>query len=150
MNDRFTPHQAEMGFQNHMGTDMALAQMNKAARNGQNWMVVLDLKSAYDRVSRELLVRSCEEVLPDWTKSMVSHFIQELKVRVSWYKTRVTAKVNRRVPLGGPESPVLFNIYIDTLAAYIYFELSRAYMVSRSGSMRTTLSYRQNPCGNCW
>ena len=50
MNDSFTPHQEQMGFQNHMGTGMALAQMNKAARNGQNWMAVLDLMSAYDRV----------------------------------------------------------------------------------------------------
>ena len=87
MNDSFTPHQAQMGFENHMGTVMALAQMNKAARNGRNWMAVLDLKFANDRFSLELLVKRCEEVLPDWTTGIVSHFIQELGVHTSGDKT---------------------------------------------------------------
>ena len=93
MNHSFTPHQAQMGFQNHMGTDMALAHMNRAARNGQNWTAVLKLKSAYDRVSRDMLMKRCEEVLPDWITSMVSHFIQELEGHTSGDETRVKAKV---------------------------------------------------------
>ena len=116
MNDSSTPHQAHMGFQNHMGTEMA---MNRAARSGQNWMAVLDLKSAYDRVSRELLMKRYDEVLPDWITSVVSHFNQELEVHTSGDETRMTAKVNRGVSHGRPESSVLFNIYIETLAARI-------------------------------
>ena len=43
-------------------------------------------------------MKGCEEVLPDWIKSKVSNFIQELEVHTSREETRVTAKVNRGVP----------------------------------------------------
>ena len=98
---------------------MALARINRAARDGRNWIAVLNRKSAYDRVSCDLLLKRCEEVLPDWITSMVSHFFQELEVHTSGDVARQTAKVNRGVPERGPASPILFNIYIDTLAARV-------------------------------
>ena len=57
MNESFTPHRAQMGFQKHMGTEMALAQMHRASNQRQNWITILDLNSAYDRVCRATLMK---------------------------------------------------------------------------------------------
>ena len=46
-----------MGFQKHMGTEMALAQMHRASNQRQNWITILDLNSAYDRVCRATLMK---------------------------------------------------------------------------------------------
>ena len=102
-----------------MGTEMAVAQMHRASNQRQNWIAILDLKSAYDRVCRATLMKRCEEVLPEGLANMVSHIIQELEVHAVGGETGTTAKINRRVTQGGPASPTQFNIYIDTLASEI-------------------------------
>ena len=95
---------------------MALAQMHRALNKRQNWIAILDLKSAYDRVCRATLMKQCEEVRPEGLAYMVSHIIQELGVHTVGDETGTTAKINPGVTQGGPASPTLFNIYIDTLA----------------------------------
>ena len=119
MNESFTPHRAQIGFQKHMGTEMSLAQMHRASIQWQNWIAILDLKSAYDRVCRTTLMTRCDEALPEVLANMVSHIIQELVVHRVGDETGTTAKINRGVTQGGPASPTLFNIYIDTLASQL-------------------------------
>ena len=65
MNESFSPHRAQMGCQKHMGTEMALAQMHRASNQRQNWIAILDLKSAYDRVCRATLMKRCDEALAE-------------------------------------------------------------------------------------
>ena len=38
MNESFTPRRAQMAFQKHMGTEMALAQMHRVSNQRQNWI----------------------------------------------------------------------------------------------------------------
>ena len=112
MNESFTPHRAQMGFQKHMETEMALAQMRRASNQRQNWIAILDLKSAYDRVCRATLMKRCDEALPEVLANMVSHIIQELGLHTVGDETGTTAKIDRGVTQGGPASPTLFNRYI--------------------------------------
>ena len=58
-----TRHHMQLGFQRTIGTDIALAQLQSAVSSGQKFMAVLDLKSAYDRVNREVLFRRCAQIL---------------------------------------------------------------------------------------
>ena len=85
-------------------------------RGGQNWTAVLDLKSAYDTVRRDLLLERCAKVLPDHITAMISHTLQTLTVTTLGDDTKTEAKIDRGVTQGGPASPTLFNIFIDTLA----------------------------------
>ena len=94
MNKSFTPHRAQMGFQKHMGTEMALAQMHRASNQRQNWIAILDLKSAYVRVCRATLMKRCDETLTEMLANMVSHIIQELEVHTVGDETGTTAKIN--------------------------------------------------------
>ena len=116
MNESFTPHRSQMGFQKHMGTEMTLAQMHRASNQRQNWIAILDLKSAYDRVCRATLMKRYDDALPEGLANMVSHIIQELEVHTLGDETGTNAKINRGVTQGGPASPTLFNVFIDTLA----------------------------------
>ena len=119
MNESFTPHRSQMGFQKHMGTEMALEQMHRASNQTQNWIVILDLKSAYDQVCRTTLMKRCDEALPEGLANIVSHIIQELEVHTVCGEAGTTAKINRGVSQGGPASQTLFNTDIDTLTVQL-------------------------------
>ena len=120
MNECFAPHRAQMGFQKHIGTEMALVQINRASNQRQNcWIAILDRKSAYDRVCRATLMKRCDEALPEGLANMVSHIIREFEVHIVGDETGTNAKINRVVTQGGPASPTLFNIYIATLASQL-------------------------------
>ena len=90
---------------------MAMAQTVQAMKGGQKGTAVLDLKSAYDTVRRDLLFERCAKVLPDHITAMISHTLQTLTVTTLGDDTKTEAKIDRGETQGGPASPTLFNIY---------------------------------------
>ena len=88
---------------------MAIAQTVQAMKGGQKWTAVLDLKSAYDRVRRDLLFERCAKILPDHITAMISHTLQTLTVRTVGDDTKTEAKIDRGVTQSGPASQ-LFSI----------------------------------------
>ena len=72
MQAHYAPNVIQMGFQAKLGTEMAIAQTVRAMKGGQKWTAVLDLKSAYDTVRRDLLFERCAKVLPHHITAMIS------------------------------------------------------------------------------
>ena len=105
-----------MGFQAKLGTEMAIAQTVQALNGRQKWTAVLDIKSAYETVRRDLLFEICAKVLPDHITAMISHNLQTLTVTTLGDDTKTETKIDRGVTQGGQASPTLFKIFIDTLA----------------------------------
>ena len=112
----YVPNAMQMGFQAKMGTKMAIAQTVQAMKGGQKWTAVRDLTSPYDTVRRDLLFERCAKVLPGHKTAMISHTLQTLTVTTVGDYTKTEAKIDRGVTQGGPASPTLFNIFIDTFA----------------------------------
>ena len=141
----------QMGFQAKLGTEISKAQTVQALKGGQKWRTVLDLKSAYDTVRRDLQFERCAKVLPDQITAMISHTLQTLTVTTVGDDTETEAKIDRgvssnttknrksvwaawagvwafgfhatghivvfrKVTEGGPASPTLLKLFIDTLA----------------------------------
>ena len=95
MQAHYVPNAMQMGFPAKLGTEMAIAQTVQAMKGGQKWIVVLDLKSAYDTVRRDLLFERCTNVLPDQITAMISHNLQTLPVTTVGDATKPEAEIDR-------------------------------------------------------
>ena len=109
----FTQKIKQIGFQRMVGTEITIVQTMTAMNRGKNWAAALDLKSAFDCVPQDKLMKVYEQVLPRETTAMISHLVQTLNVTTVGDQLSTIGKINRGVLQGGPASPVLFNIYND-------------------------------------
>ena len=123
LRDDYTPKTMQMG-SNNIRTEMAISQTLQAIEAGCTWMAVLDLKSAYDNVGRDLHleIRRCH--LPEHMTSMTSQLLQTLHMETINDKRKKTGRINKGVTQGGPLRPDLFNMFIDTLAYELDTNLS--------------------------
>lgn len=93
----FTSHDIQMGFRPRLGVEMALEQTQASIKSGNNWISVLDLRTAYDRVPRDKLSYLCDEVLSPCTAIMVRPLLQPLQVSTAEDKTKTLGVVSRGV-----------------------------------------------------
>ena len=142
MQAHYVPNVMQICFQARLGTEMAVARTVQTMKGGQKWTAVLDLNSACDTVRRELLFERCARVLPDHITAMMSHTLQTLTVTTVGDDTKTEAKMDRGETEGGPASPALFNIFIDTLANELQKHL---WMESRKRFACAFLSRRCHP-----
>lgn len=100
------------GFRPGRGCREAVAQVEKLIREGRTWCVDADLKSYFDMIPHERLMKLLETRIVDGNVlSLIKQFLkagvmEELK---GWQPTE------RGTPQGGVISPLLANVYLNPL-----------------------------------
>ena len=105
----------QFGFQARTSALGAAARMLSRVRLKRVVSVFLDLTKAYDLVLREMIMRLVSERYSDTVVGMVATILQESIVFTQGDETGLRAALDRGVTQGGPSSPDLFNILMDTL-----------------------------------
>lgn len=80
INTVFKDNECQLGFQSIVGTETAIV---KHFGGGQklSYVVVLDFKSSFDRVSQDLLMREASQMLTANTTNMISAILQPMAIR---------------------------------------------------------------------
>lgn len=104
-------HRCSYGFRPGRSAHQAVRQLQADIRDGDTWVVDLDLEAFFDRVNHDRLMARLKRHVAD--KSLLRLIERYLKAGVSEYG--VIAPTERGVPQGGPLSPVLANVVLDEL-----------------------------------
>lgn len=73
----------------------------------------LDLRKAYDSLPRDILIRLLWKRLPPILVKTILPLLDALRVQVEGQNDNLSLKMTTGVPQGDPESPDLFNIFMD-------------------------------------
>ena len=117
--EQYTFHPTQLGFRPHTGTETAIVRHAANAQDGFVYTAVLDLKSAYDSVPRDLLMKRVRGKLPSTTADMIALELQPMCITTKGDTSGATSKVSIGVPQGGKSSPPLYNVYMDSFAEYM-------------------------------
>lgn len=99
------------GFRPKRGCKDALRRVNGLLKGGQHWVVDADLKSYFDTIPKEALMRRIEEKVSDGrVKEMMLLYLNQevMEEMTGWVPEAGT-------PQGSGISPLLSNIYLDEL-----------------------------------
>ena len=104
--------ESSFGFRYGRRAQAAVERISKAAEEGYRWGVDCDLKSYFDTVNHDRLMRQLSQRVDD--KRVLNLIGKYLRAGVR-HKDGSTEKTDRGVPQGGPLSPLLANIMLDPL-----------------------------------
>ena len=112
-------HPNQLGFRENTGTETAIVRHSFHYHKGLKYTAVLDLKSAYDSVPRDILMERVRSKLPKQTADMIALELQPITIFTKGDTSGTTAEVSIGVPQGGKSSPPLFNLQMDTFVEKI-------------------------------
>ena len=117
--EKYQFHETQLGFRPGTGTETAIIRHSYNHIEGYNYTAVLDLRKAYDKVPRDLLMARVDEKLPSSLANMIALELQKMSITTKGDSAANTAEVSIGVPQGGSSSPPLYNVHMDTLAEEI-------------------------------
>jgi hypothetical protein len=100
------------GFRPKRSAHQAVAQAQADLRQGDKWVVALDLEEFVDRVNHDVLLRRMRARAPDRRRVALIHRV--LKAGVFTLKG-VVEPTGKGTPQGSPLSPLLANLPLDDL-----------------------------------
>lgn len=121
-----TIDETQYGFRKNKGCDNAIFVLRNIINTSKDTMYIcfIDLTAAYDKIPRKLLFRvldirlGCTHII-----NLIKTIYTETTARITGLKR--TFPINAGCRQGGIESPVLFNIYFDTVCRVLHFELKQ-------------------------
>ena len=107
------PHfsHSSYGFRPNRNAWQAVQQAQQYIRSGKRWVVDMDLEKFFDRVDHDILMSKLANLIED--KRLLKLIRRFLEVEMMDNGQRVTR--DRGMPQGGPLSPLLSNILLDSL-----------------------------------
>lgn len=106
---KFSEH--SHGFRSGRGCQSALRAVSEALESGCEWVVDADLKSFFDTVDHEILMRAVNEEIADGS---VLHLVKAF-LKSGVMEGAEQWKLEQGTPQGGPLSPLLANIQLHPL-----------------------------------
>lgn len=106
---RFSSH--SYGFRPGRNAHQALSQAQKYIRRGYTWVVDIDIEEFFDRVNHDLLMRRLRECIAD---RRVLRLIN-LYLKSGAFIGGIVYETPEGTPQGGPLSPLLANVLLDSL-----------------------------------
>jgi len=103
--------ESSYGFRPGRGAHDAVKAAQNFISEGKDWVVDIDLKSFFDEVNHDLLMVRVGKVIQD---KRVMRLIGKY-LRAGVFEDGKVTKTTKGVPQGGPLSPLLSNIYLDSL-----------------------------------
>ncbi len=96
------------GYRPHKNAHQALGQVRKNVRQ-YAWVIDMDIKSFFDEVNHELLMKAIDKHVPEnWVKMYIKRWL-ETPVQT---QDRLVAKQGLGTPQGGVISPLLANLFL--------------------------------------
>jgi RNA-directed DNA polymerase len=105
----FSPH--SYGFRPHRSAQQAVAQAQQYVAAGYGWVVDLDLEKFFDRVNHDKLLGQVAKRITDTRmRRLLRAFLTAEVLEQGW-----VSPTREGTPQGGPLSPLLSNLVLDTL-----------------------------------
>lgn len=90
MRFKYSFHRYQLGFRHGHGTELAVLRCRRSIESDDRFSAILDLKAAYDRVSRDRMITILEYFIPEDLSSQIRYFLTPITVQIA-AKTNTSA-----------------------------------------------------------